>query len=438
MKRRMTAALALGGTLTLGVAACGGGSASGNQAGNNSSAVAGNNSNSAEGFSASRITIEGSVPKTSASGANQALVELGARARFARANQEGGVDGRQIDFRGAIDNRIDPSQDLSIAKQITLQDKAFAAVPVVSPVLSQGGEFWVQNKIPFFGWGISPEFCNNDVGFGFTGCLVPTNKDNRVSTAEAGLLDKSLGIPNGKGKTVALIAEDDTAGSFGLKTVQAAFVADGWKVTYAKASLPSGSPVTDFTPFAQAILTSNSGHAPDVMFHVTKPPNIVGLSNSLRNSGFKGIQVNAVTYGQSFLASGLSQAALNGEYVYIQYGSFENGSAANKQMLADVKAVAPQQTQLTQDIAIGYYSADLFLHDLQKVGHTLSRKAFLAAANDGSTYQVPDGLGNLSYPKNHVSAVPCGSLVQVQDKAFVNKVSLNCFDAVPLSVLGGS
>ena len=174
------------------------------------------------------------------------------------------------------------------------------------------------------------------------------------------------------------------------------------------------------------------------MFHVTKPPNIVGLSNSLRNSGFKGIQVNAVTYGQSFLASGLSQAALNGEYVYIQYASFENGSAANKQMLADVKAVAPQQTQLTQDIAIGYYSADLFLHDLQKVGHTLSRKAFLAAANDGSTYQVPDGLGNLSYPKNHVSAVPCGSLVQVQDKAFVNKVSLSCFDAVPLSVLGGS
>jgi hypothetical protein len=437
MKRRMTAALALGGALALGLAACGGSSDAGSSAGTGKSA-SGNNSNPAEGFTATQITIEGSVPKTSASGANQALVELGAKARFARANREGGVAGRTIDFKGAIDNQIDPSKDLSIAKQIVMQDKAFAAVPVVSAVLSQGGQFWTQNNIPFFGWGISPAFCNNDVGFGFTGCLVPTNKDNRVSTAAAGLLDKSLGIPNGKGKTVALIAEDDTAGSFGLKTVEAAFVADGWKVTYGKASLPSGSPVTDFTPFAQAILTSNSGHAPDVMFHVTKPPNIVGLSNSLRNSGFKGVQVNAVTYGKSFLASGSSRAALDGEYVYIQYGSFENGSAANQQMLADVKAVAPKQTQLTQDIAIGYYSADLFLHDLQKVGHKLSRKAFLAAANDGSTYQVPNGLGTLSYPKNHVSAVPCGSLVQIKDGAFVNKVSLSCFDTVPLSVLGGS
>jgi hypothetical protein len=435
MKRRISAALALGCATAIALTACGS-TADSDKAGGGSGN--GNNSNAAEGFTATKVTVEGSVPKTSASGANQALVELGARARFARANREGGVAGRTIDFRGAIDNQIDPSKDLSIAKQIVLQDKAFAAVPVVSAVLSQGGQFWTQNKIPFFGWGISPAFSNNDVGFGFTGCLVPTNKDNRVSTAAAGLLDKSLGIPNGKGKTVALIAEDDTAGSFGLKTVEAAFVADGWKVTYAKASLPSGSPVTDFTPFAQAILTSNAGGAPDVMFHVTKPPNIIGLSNSLRNSGFQGIQVNAVTYGQSFLASGASRAALNGEYVYIQYGSFENGAAANKQMLADVQAVAPQQTQLTQDIAIGYYSADLFLHDLQKTGRNLSRKAFLAAANDGSTYQVPNGLGTLSYPKNHQSAVPCGSLVQIQDAGFVNKVSLSCFDTVPLSVLGGS
>jgi hypothetical protein len=428
--------LAVSFVAALALAACGSSSSSSSTNGGTPSS-AGNNSNPAEGFTATSVTVEGSVPKTSASGANQALAELGAKARFQRANDEGGVNGRKIKFLGAIDNKIDPSLDLPIGKQIVQQDKAFAAVPVVSSVMSQGGQYWVKNKLPFFGWGINPSFCNNDYGFGFSGCLVPTAKEDQVSTASAGLVDKQLGIPNGKGKTVALISEDDTAGSFGIKVIQAAFVADGWKVTYAKASIPSGSAVTDYTPYAQAIMTSNGGKAPDVMFHVTKPPSILGVSTALTNAGFKGMQVNAVTYGDAFLANAQSRAALNNEFVFIQYGSFENDSAANKQMLKDVQAVQPSQRGLTQDIAIGYYSADLFLHDLQKAGKNLSRAAFVQAANDGSTYEVSNGLGAVSFPKDHQNAVPCGSLVQIKGSSFVEKVPLTCFKNVPLSVLGG-
>jgi hypothetical protein len=424
----------------LALAACGssagGANGTSGTSGTGTQGSSGGNSNPAEGFTATSVTIEGSVAKTSASGANQALVELGAKARFQRANADGGVNGRKINFLGAIDNKIDPSLDLPISKQIVQQDKAFAAVPVVSSVMSQGGQYLIKNKVPFFGWGINPSFCNNDYAFGFSGCLVPTAKDNQVSTAPAGLVDKQFGIPNGKGKTVALIAEDDTAGSFGIKVMQAAFVADGWDVTYAKATIPSGSAVTDFTPYAQAIMTSNGGKAPDVMFHVTKPPNILGVSTALANAGFKGMQVNAVTYGAAFLANAQSRESLNNEFVFIQYGSFQNDAAANQQMLTDVQAVQPSQHDLTQDIAIGYYSADLFLHDLKKAGKNLSRAGFIKAANDGSSYEVPDGLGAVSFPKDHRNAVPCGSLVQIKGSSFVEKVPLTCFKNVPLSVLG--
>jgi hypothetical protein len=106
-------------------------------------------------------------------------------------------------------------------------------------------------------------------------------------------------------------------------------------------------------------------------------------------------------------------------------------------MLKDVQAVDPSQKELTQDIAIGYYSADIFLHHLQKAGKNLSRAAFLKAANDGSSYEVPGGLGKVSYPDNHKNSVPCGSLVQISGGKYVEKVPLTCFTNTSLSVLKG-
>ena len=109
-----------------------------------------------QGFTANSITIEGDVDKTSASGQSEALAELGAKARFARANAEGGVNGRKINYLGSADNKLDPAQDLPTVKKIVEQDKAFAIVPMVSPVLAAGGTYLVNNKVPFFGWGITP------------------------------------------------------------------------------------------------------------------------------------------------------------------------------------------------------------------------------------------------------------------------------------------
>jgi branched-chain amino acid transport system substrate-binding protein len=440
MRNRRTALVALGASLALVLAACGS-SSKGNatnptpSSGAPASGTGGGNADPAAGFTSSSITIEGDVDKTSASGQSEAAAELGAKARFARANKEGGVNGRTINYLGSADNKLDPAQDLPTVKKIVEQDKAFAIVPMVSPVLAAGGTYLINNKVPFFGWGITPAFCNNTVGFGYTGCLVPTAKTDEVSTASAGLVEKLLGIPDGTGKTVALISEDDVAGQFGIKVIQAAFVADHWKVTYNQSKLPSTSPTTDFSPYAQAILTSNGGKAPDVMFHVTTVPNAEGLTKALSNSGFKGIQMNAVTYDPAFLA-GSAAADLDKEYVFIQYSAFEVSTPATTQMLKDVQAVDPSTKALSQDMAIGYYSADIFLHDLAKAGKNLSRAGFLTVANDASTYTVAGGIGPVSFPDNHQNSVPCGSLVQIDGGKYVSKVPLTCYKNVPLSVLG--
>jgi hypothetical protein len=439
-RSRKVALLAAATAAVVGLAACGsssgGGSSSPSGSASGGGGSSGNNANPNEGFTADSITIEGDIVKTSQVGYSQAGAEIGAKARFQRANDEGGVNGRKIDYLGSLDNKLDPSQSLPTVKKIIQQDKAFAIVPLLDPQLSSGGQLLTQNKVPIFGWGITPAFCNNDNGFGFTGCLVPSNKDNQVSLLAAGVMDKLLGIKDGTGKTVAMISEDSTAGTFGVKVIEAAFVADKWKVTYSKAAIPAGSATTDFTPYAQQILTSNGGKAPDVMVHVTTAPNAIGLTQALTNAGFKGPQENAVTYDPKYLASAQTKSALEGSYVFVQYGDFQNGSEANKQMLADVQKVDSSVKELTQDIAIGYYSADIFLNGLKKAGKQLSRDAFLKAMNDGSTYEVKDGLGAVSYPKAHKDSVPCGSLVQIKGGAYKEAVPLACYGLTPLSVLG--
>jgi hypothetical protein len=105
-------------------------------------------------------------------------------------------------------------------------------------------------------------------------------------------------------------------------------------------------------------------------------------------------------------------------------------------MLEDVQKVDPSQKELTQDIAIGYYSADIFLNALKRTGKNLTRETFLKTINDGTGYEVKDGLGKVSYPEAHKNSVPCGSLVQIKDGKYVEKVPLTCFDNTTLAVLG--
>ena len=64
------------------------------------------------------------------------------------------------------------------------------------------------------------------------------------------------------------------------------------------------------------------------MFHVTTVPNAEGLTKALTNAGFKGIQMNAVTYDPAFLTAHRRASGLDKEYVFIQYGAFEANTPA--------------------------------------------------------------------------------------------------------------
>jgi len=390
-----------------------------------------NSGASAPGVTATSITIGGLLTATSASGYSQANASLGARAYFDQVNAAGGIYGRKIDYIGAQNDNLDPSTDLSAAQTLVQQDHVFAVDPVVTPVF-EGGTYLVQQKVPFFGWAIAPQFCNNDYGFGFTGCLVPSAANDKVSTAGAALLGPVLG--GVKGKSVALISEDDESGTFGLTVIKAALVATGMDITYAQAALPSGT-VTDYTPYVHAIMTSNHGGPPEVMWNETIPPHVIGLMAALRADGFKGVGIDAVDYSHQILASPQARAVLQGEYVFLQFEPLQAKTPAIEQMIGALrKASGNPKLVPDESMVIGYWSAADLVAALRKTGPDLTRATFLKAANTNFTFGVSGGIGPISYPADHTESAPCGALVQIEGSHFVPKVPLTCYTNVPLSL----
>lgn len=141
--RTMTAAVA---ALLLATTACNSASGGG------SSDKAGS---SVRGVTDDSIKVGGIVSMTTATGYSKKDTDLGAKARFDRANAEGGINGRKIDYLGAEDDGQDPAKNLAAARKLVQQDKVFAIAPMSSTTFS-GSDFLQQQKVPTFGWGTLP------------------------------------------------------------------------------------------------------------------------------------------------------------------------------------------------------------------------------------------------------------------------------------------
>jgi ABC-type branched-subunit amino acid transport system substrate-binding protein len=326
----------------------------------------------------------------------------GAQARFDRENAKGGVFGRKIKIGTIADDKFDPTTNVQVSRQLVTSDQVFAVVPVVTVVLG-AGDYFAQQKVPFYGWGISPQFCGNQWGFGFTGCVSPTvpkYSNPFMPLAAAKALNKDP-----KGLTLALQAEDTDAAKSGNATLASAAETMGMKVVYNKANIPAPPATTgDFTPFVQDIMTSNGGKAPDiVILLLASIPSTLGLQKGLQDAGFKGPIENTQTYDTQLAAPS------KGGSVYVQFGAFETADTVPgvKQMTADFTKAGVAPSVLA---AVGYFSADMFINALKKTGKNLTVEAFQKVSSK-LKYNVKNTAGPTTFPKDSEAPGTCGTLV---------------------------
>ncbi len=290
-------------------------------------------------------------------------------------------------------------------------------------------QFLTQQKTPLFGWNISPLGWDTPYAFGITGSLVaPFPKSAPGSLSLPSMLSKQLKDEGNatapKGVTIAIIGSDDASSKSGTAQAAKTFKVAGYKVTYAKGALSLTTPTTDYTPYVQAMMTSNGGQPPDITYLVTSFADVQGLSKGLRQAGFNGIIVNPTTYDPRIVKAAESLE------VYTQW-SIPESAPTNPNMQKVVDSIKKEDPNATLSLATlaSYFSADMFIQAVKAAGKNLTGPAIQKAASK-MTYQIKNVIGPTTYPAGYTLGTSCAQLAKSDGAAFSVLVPYGCYPAL--------
>jgi ABC-type branched-subunit amino acid transport system substrate-binding protein len=348
--------------------------------------------------------------------------EVGVEARLERANEEGGVHGRTIEFVGVEDTNNEQARSLAITERLVQQEQVFALLPVAS---SEVGivDFVSRERVPFFGYGIDPAFCGNEYAFGITGCVSDPNFE--IGSNAAGRVMEAY-FEDDTDKTVAVIGEDFDAGRGGVRLISGSLRDVGFDVVHARNPVPAPpSPVEDFSPFVADVLQADDGQPPDFIYAILTGASAIGFYEAVDAAGYEGLTV-IPSYDPRVAG------VVEGAGAIIQFAPYESASEIPRlqEMIDDVEAVDPDQL-LTVGVAAGYWSADMFLALLEEAGEDLTVESLLAAS-DGWSYEVPDIVGRSEWPRNHDMPVPCAALALASDGEYEPAVPITCGENIEI------
>jgi branched-chain amino acid transport system substrate-binding protein len=367
--------------------------------------------------------------------ANYTGAEDGYNARFERANRDGGIHGRQIEFLGCADDGSDPQQNLQLARGLVEQDEVFALTNLSASALPGTTDFLTENEVPYVGWGFSPGFCGHRWGFGFNGCLIGDSLPDLVPHAvAAGSLADAIIEATGMDPEevrVAFQAGDDDAGRAGNQQYEAVFEDRGAEVVYSEANIPVPGPTSDYTPFVQEVLAAE----PNIVLTSTQFADVGGFSGSLTAAGYEGANQNFVAYVPGLLQSSEQLAdALQGTYVSSQIVPQESQTEYIQQVEQDLEAVnAEQGSFILLGAGLGYAQADMLVAMLEAAGPDLNTQTFDEAVNGGDfVYESPfeGGPGAVAFPDGHFLPADCAAIVQVEGDQFNEVVPFDCYESL--------
>lgn len=354
--------------------------------------------------------------------------DVGAEARVKRANDEGGVNGRMIELVSVTHDNNDAGANLDEARRLVTQEEVFAITPMVTAAASGSVDFLLDENVPFFGWGIDPAFCGNEIGFGFTGCVTDPNLQKGSNALGTVLKENFDGDSD---KTVSIIGDDSDSGKGGLRLLTASLEDVGFTVPFAEATIPAPPATTsDFTPFVNDLMTSDDGGEPDVILVQLSNLDAAGLAGALKAAGFEGLIITPL-YSPLLLGSEQAASDLDATATLVQIQPYEvePKPEALQQMLDDVEAVSPGES-LGLGLAAGYWAVDMFLSILEATGEDLTVETFLQTANDDFGWEAEGVIGPSSWPTNHDQPVPCAALPLVSSGAYVPNVDLTCGEVI--------
>jgi len=362
---------------------------------------------------------------TTPSGPGFTGFDVGFEARLERANDEGGVAGRDLTVAEVYDDAGDVARNLDSARAAVQTDNLFALGVVSSAFQPQSSDLLSESEMPFIGAGYMPGFCGNDWGFGWNGCLL---SDDFANGANVMPIIEGLDL-DPEGLRWAVLTVDNTSGQAVVDAVTTVVEETGGTVVFGKASVPASGVVSDVNPFVRQILAAE----PDVTILNPLLGTSVQLAAGLKAGDYEGAIVTYSGYVPGLLdASADTASALDGTYVVNQFPPQEDDSPAIRQIQEDLRNIG-EEDQITLGVGYGYWSADILVQMFEAVGENLTAERFNEVVNAGFTYEpaLEGGIQRAEFPAFHDEPAPCADLIAIEDGTYRPLIPLTCYESIP-------
>jgi ABC-type branched-subunit amino acid transport system substrate-binding protein len=386
------------------------------------SASAAAQTSSAPGVTPTSITVGSISTQTGTLASNFSSLIQGEKAYFAYINAQGGVNGRKIDYKYALDDGGNPTTFNQLANTLINQDHVFAVTGIGTAFFSPN--LFVQANIPTYGYNVTGNWAPQKNLFAAGGSVeyYPAGAPGQAYVAR-----KTQSKPS-----IALVAYGIAASADACSATENGLKAAGYNVSYTdlKVSYPGSTVATDVQRMKQAG-TNFVVSCMDVQGNIN-------MARAINQYGAKITQLWLNGNDQSTLDQ--NQSLMQNVYFYIAHVPFTASTSLYpglKLYLTQMKKYEPNYVY--DEVAIqGWESAALFVQGVKMAGSNLTQQAVIDADNSLTQFTA----GGLTAPTNwkdagHMGHAPpyCGAYIKVVGNKYqpaLNKGNnvFNCFDSI--------
>jgi branched-chain amino acid transport system substrate-binding protein len=378
---------------------------------------------SVPGLTPTSVTVGTISTQTGTLASNFSSLIYGEKAYYNYINAQGGVNGRKIDYKYALDDAGNPTTFNQLANTLINQDNVFAVTGVATAFFSPN--LFVESGIPTYGYNVTGNWAGPANLFAAGGSV--------QYYPAAGPQVSYVARKTQKKPSIAFVAYSVAASAASCQSEQNSLKAAGYNVSYSdlKISYPGSTVATDVQRMKQA--GSNMVvSCMDVQGNVTMARAIkqYGLSN-MTQLWFSGNDQSTLDTNQSLMQN-----------VYFDIGHVPFTASTKdypglKLYFAQMKKYEPKYT--TDEIALqGWESAALFVQGLKMAGKNPTQASVIAADNSLTSFTA----GDLTAPVNWKSAghkgnAPpyCLAYIKVSGDKYLptlnkGKNVFNCFQSI--------
>ncbi|HWE66660.1 MAG TPA: ABC transporter substrate-binding protein [Acidimicrobiales bacterium] len=382
---------------------------------------AGAAASSAPGVTANSITVGTISTQSGPIASNFSSLIYGEKAYFDYINAQGGVNGRKIDYKYALDDGGNTTTFNQLASTLINQDHVFA-IPGVATA-SFAPNYFVEAKIPTYGYDVTNNWSGAPNLFAAGGSVIYYPAE----PPQVAFVMKKI-----HATSVAVLAYGIAASASACQAAAFGLAAAGYKVSYSDLNI--GYPGSTVATDVQRIKSSGA----QLVLSCMDVLGNINLARAIQQYGLKIGQLWLNGNDQSTLDA--NKSLMQGIYFDIQHVPFTASTTAFpglKLYLTQMKKYEPKYVY--DEVAMqGWESAALFVQGVKMAGNNLTQANVIAQTNTLTAFTA----NGLTSPVNWKSAGHsghkppyCSAYIQVKGSKYVpalntGKNVYNCFESI--------